>query len=99
MKKILLRVLVVLAIIVAGLLIFIFVSWNKKHAAPYPEIRASSDSMIIARGRYLAFGPAHCASCHVPMDKLKEVDNGLQIPLSGGWELSIPPGTFRAPNL
>ncbi|HZI53447.1 MAG TPA: cytochrome c [Chitinophagaceae bacterium] len=99
MKKILLRILAVLVIIIAGLLIFILAAWNKKHNAPYPGIRASSDSTVIARGKYLAFGPAHCASCHTPMDKLTEVDKGLEIPLSGGWELSIPPGTFRAPNL
>ena len=99
MKRLLLRVLAVLLIIIAGLLIFIFVSWNKKHDAPFPEIKASSDSLVIARGKYLAFGPAHCASCHTPMDKLEAVDKGLEIPLSGGWELAIPPGTFRAPNL
>lgn len=33
------------------------------------------------------------------MDKYSEVENGLEIPLSGGWELDIPPGTYRAPNL
>lgn len=99
MKKILLRTLAVLLIIVAGLITFIFVSWNKKHDAPYPEIKASTDSTVIARGKYLAFGPAHCAGCHVPMDKLEAVDKGLEIPLSGGWELTIPPGTFRARNL
>ena len=71
----------------------------RKHDAPYPAITASTDSVLIARGKYLAFGPAHCTSCHSPMDKLEEVDKGLEIPLSGGWELSIPPGTFRAPNL
>lgn len=78
---------------------FVELTWNKKYDAPYPELKASNDSALIARGKYLAFGPAHCATCHVPMDKIVEVENGLQIPLSGGWELSIPPGTFRAPNI
>ena len=99
MKKILLRVLAVLLIIVAGLVIFIFIAWNKKHDAPYPDIKATTDSAVIARGKYLAFGPAHCASCHVPMEKSADVETGLEPALSGGWELSIPPGTFRAPNL
>jgi len=99
MKKILLRILAVLVVIIAGLLIFIFVAWNKKHNAPYPAITASTDSVVIARGKYLVFGPAHCASCHVPMDKHTEVDKGVEVPLSGGWELTIPPGTFRARNL
>ena len=64
-----------------------------------PDITASSDSTVIARGRYLVFGPAHCAACHIPLDKQKEVDAGGIVPLSGGWEINIPPGTFRAPNL
>ena len=98
MKKIILRILAVLALVIAGLIIFIYATWDKKHDAPYPDIKASIDSTVIARGKYLAFGPAHCASCHAPMDKIAEVDKGLQIPLSGGWELTIPLGTFRARN-
>jgi cytochrome c553 len=54
---------------------------------------------MIARGQYLAFGPAHCGTCHVPMNKIKDVEAGEIIPMSGGWELTIPPGTFRAPNI
>lgn len=82
-----------------GFVVFVMTSWEVKHELPYPEITASSDSTVIARGEYLAFGPAHCATCHVPMDQVAAVEGGLEIPLSGGWELSIPPGTFRAPNL
>ena len=82
MKKILLRVLAVLLIIVAGLVIFIFIAWNKRHDAPYPDIKATTDSAVIARGKYLAFGPAHCASCHVPMEKSADVEKGLEPALS-----------------
>ncbi|HJW28279.1 MAG TPA: c-type cytochrome [Saprospiraceae bacterium] len=90
----------VLVLVIAGFYIFVRSSWNKKFTAPYPEIKASTDSTIIARGRYLAYGPAHCATCHVPMDKIMDVENGdTSQPLSGGWTLSIPPGTFVAPNL
>jgi len=88
-----------IAIVLISLL-FIQLTWDIKFEAPYPEIVASSDSSIIARGKYLAFGPSHCATCHVPMDKIMDVENGLEIPLSGGWELQIPSlGTFRAPNI
>ncbi|TXI31620.1 MAG: cytochrome c [Niabella sp.] len=95
LKKILIAILLILAV----LFVFIELTWNKKFEAPYPQLKASTDSAVIARGRYLAYGPAHCASCHVPMDKAMEVEKGNDIPMSGGWELSIPPGTFRAPNL
>lgn len=97
--KIILRILAVIALLIVCLVVYVQLSWNKKFEAPYPDITASTDSAVIERGKYLAFGPAHCGTCHVPMDKIVDVENGEIIPLSGGWELAIPPGTFRAPNL
>ena len=85
--------------IVLLFILFIQIAGNKKFDAPYPDIVASNDSAIIARGEYLVFGPAHCATCHVPMDKIEDVENGLKIPLIGGWEVDIPPITLRAANL
>jgi len=100
MKKIILYIFGALAIIIVILIGYVQFSWNKKYDAPYPDIKASTDSAVIARGRYLAYGPAHCATCHMPMDKIVHVETtGEELPLSGGWELDIPPGTFRAPNL
>ncbi|MGB4840835.1 MAG: hypothetical protein WBP08_17645 [Saprospiraceae bacterium] len=90
---------ILLVILIVGFYIFVQSTWDKKWDAPYPEISASKDSAVIARGKYLAYGPAHCSTCHVPMDKIMAVENGEILPLSGGWELSIPPGTFIAPNL
>jgi mono/diheme cytochrome c family protein len=88
-----------LGLLIIGLFAFIQLTWDKKFDAPYPEITAVTDSVVIARGKHLALGPAHCISCHVPMDKVRESANGMVMPLSGGWELIIPPGTFRAPNI
>jgi mono/diheme cytochrome c family protein len=99
MKKIALGLLSTILIILLGLLGYVLTTWDKKHDAPLPDIKASSDSAVIARGKYLAFGPAHCAQCHIPDGKHAEVDKGAEIPLSGGFELAIDPGTFRAPNL
>jgi len=99
MMKILLRILAGIALLIVAFVIFIFMAGDKEFEAPYPDIQASTDTIIIARGKYLALGPAHCAHCHVPMDKILDVENGTEMPLIGGWELEIPPGTFRAPNL
>lgn len=93
------KLLIVFAGIILLLFAFIQIAGNKKFDAPYPEIVASTDSSIIARGEYLVFGPAHCATCHVPMDKIKDVESGLKMPLIGGWEVDIPPMTLRAVNL
>lgn len=90
---------IVLVLLIIGLFAFIQFTWDKKHDAPYPDITASTDSAVIARGKHLALGPAHCIHCHVPMDKVKDAEEGIVMPLSGGWEFSIPTGTFRAPNI
>ena len=66
----------VLCLLIIGLLVFIQFSWDKKYDAPYPNITATTDSIIIARGKHLALGPAHCINCHVTMDKLREADEG-----------------------
>ena len=99
MKKIILSILAVIAIVIILFVSYVQLSWDKVYDALYPEISASTDPAVIARGKYLAFGPARCATCHVPMDKIVEVDKGLEIPLSGGWQLTVPVGTFRAPNI
>ena len=99
MKKFLLITLLVILIGIASLFVYVQFSWEKTFEAPYPEITASTDSAVIAHGEHLVFGAAHCAACHVPMDQLMAVDAGEKMPLSGGWELAIPPGTFRAPNI
>jgi mono/diheme cytochrome c family protein len=99
MKRTLLRILAFIGLFVIGLFAFISVIGNPDFESPYQTLTASKDSAIIARGRYLAYGPAHCASCHTPMDRKVDIDRGIEVPMSGGWELSIPPGTFRAANL
>lgn len=100
MKKILVRTLLGLLFAVVALAAYIQISWGmKKFDAPYPDIHASTDSAVIARGKYLAFVPAHCANCHVPFDKIRDVEKGEPIPLIGGWEITLPIGVFRAANI
>ena len=60
---------------------------------------ASSDAAVIARGAYLAYGPAHCAYCHNSIDKHARLDAGEQVPLSGGLEFSIGIAKITSPNL
>ena len=90
---------VLVLLFVIGVYSYVELSWKKTYDAPLPDIKASTDSAIIAHGKHLVTGPAHCISCHVPMDKFREAERGVDMPLSGGWELNIPPGIYRAPNL
>lgn len=99
MKKIILYLLGILTALIACFVIFVMTTWSKKHEAPYPNITATTDSAVIARGKYLVFGPAHCVDCHGDMSKTEQRKKGEIIPLSGGFEMPIDPGIFRPRNL
>jgi mono/diheme cytochrome c family protein len=90
---------IVLFFLVIGLYITIEIRKNRTFKAPYPQIHASKDSAIIAKGKGLVFGPAHCANCHAPVEMEEEVNKGIEAPLSGGLEFKIPIGTIYAKNL
>jgi len=86
-------------ILVVGFVIFVYARANRKYDAPYPEIKASLDSSLIARGEYLMYGPAHCVECHAPVSELPKVMVGEKVPMSGGMDFVLPPGTVHAPNI
>ncbi len=89
----------VLLVLVLGLVVTVLLRWRRTFDVPLPDIHASTDSAVIATGRYLAYGPAHCAYCHTTAETAPALDRGEQPPLSGGFIFQIPPGTFRTPNL
>jgi len=95
----------ILAYVVAGVLGLVVIvlgiaelRWDRTFQAPATHIVASRDSSVIARGRYLAYGPAHCVGCHVAPSDTALARSG-QPPLAGGGVFRIPPGTFYARNL
>jgi len=62
-------------------------------------LTAVMDSATVARGRYLANGPAHCVGCHTPEGPLAPLDPNEPPPMIGGYAFGVPGGTVRAPNL
>ncbi len=66
---------------------------------PYPESRVVSDPETLFRGRYLVFGPGHCADCHAAPSQKAEVDSGREAELSGGYAIKTFLGEMRAPNI
>ncbi len=88
-----------LVVIVIGFVVFVYVGYNRKYEAPYPEITASKDSSLIARGEYLVYGPAHCVYCHAPVSEITRVLAGEKVPLSGGFDFIMPPGNIYTPNI
>jgi len=72
---------------------------NLTYDRPYPAIRASSDSAVIQRGKYLVFGAAHCADCHGPTNSDSLYNLGLDVPLAGGFTFDFDLGKIYAKNI
>jgi len=89
----------VLAVCGVGLIGAVQLRWDRTFTAAEPALRASTDPAVIERGRYLAYGPAHCAYCHTTTEQWPALDAGEQPPLSGGAVFKLPLGTFYSPNL
>src|SRR5690242_15137368 len=85
-KRFVIGVAVVLVLAVSTVAIAVVARENRTFDAPYPDIHASTDPAVVARGQYLATGPAHCTACHGPE-------------LAGGLAFELPIGTVYARNL
>lgn len=91
---------IVLAILVLGLVVTVYARKDRKFDAPYPDIHASKDSAVIARGKYLVTGLAHCPECHANMAEMPKVERGEEVALSGGMNFVLPGvATIYAPNI
>ncbi len=91
---------IVLLVLIAGVTITTLSRQHLKYDAPYPGIKASGDSAVIARGRHLVTGPAHCVDCHSPVRNVDSVLNlGQEVPLIGGYQFDLPFGKFYTRNL
>jgi hypothetical protein len=73
------------------------VSFDKEYQVMNMQIEG--DSAMITHGRYLAYGPAHCASCHVPVDQMDRIEAGEELPMIGGFEFVLPIATYYTPNI
>jgi mono/diheme cytochrome c family protein len=85
-KRFVIGVAVVLVLAVSTVAIAVVARENRTFDAPYPDLHASTDPAVIARGQYLATGPAHCTACHGD-------------DLAGGLAFELPIGTVYARNL
>lgn len=81
---------------------YVAVTWDKNwNEVEGPDLKASTDSAVIARGEYLVRGPAHCSSCHVGgSDESARVDAGEKLPMRGGLVMFDGPlGKLVSANL
>jgi mono/diheme cytochrome c family protein len=88
-----------LSLFVLGLVSAVQMRWDRTFDVPYPELHASTDSATIAYGRYLVYGPAHCADCHRSVESGSLMAAGSFDPLVGGTPFVLPIGTIYTPNI
>jgi mono/diheme cytochrome c family protein len=100
-KKILLITFSIILLAVLVFFIYVQMSWDKVYDWPGPALKASTDSALIARGKYLVNGPAHCGSCHISdFDDMIAGDEGKEVALRGGLKFPMGPlGTIYTRNL
>jgi mono/diheme cytochrome c family protein len=100
-KKVLLIGFALIVLVFIGLFVYSQTSWDKTYDWPGPGLHASTDSTVIARGKYLVEGPAHCGSCHISnFDDLVAGDEGKDVPLKGGVRFPMGPlGAMYTRNL
>lgn len=90
---------IILLLIITTVVVIVLSRQNVKYSAPYPNIHAVKDSAVLARGKYLVYGPAHCADCHGAKGTDADVNAGKEVALSGGKFFAIPPGNIYMPNI
>jgi mono/diheme cytochrome c family protein len=93
---------VAVAVVIVGFAMYVARTWDREYAeVPLPnDIHVSTDAAVLARGKYLVYGPAHCIECHGAADALQKLTDGVETPLSGGMRLAIGPmGVVYAANL
>jgi mono/diheme cytochrome c family protein len=98
-RKLLLGLVLVVAVLFAGLSLYIASRQHLTFNPPYPEIAASADTAIVARGHYLVRNLVNCWQCHGDPSQAAQAAEGADIPLSGGTRFNIPPGIFYARNI
>jgi mono/diheme cytochrome c family protein len=91
---------IVILLLITGVVVTALLRQHVTYEAPYPAVKASKDSAVIAKGRHLVLGPAHCVDCH---STVKNVDSlvklGQEPALSGGMPFDLPFGKFYTRNI
>ncbi len=88
-----------LLVLIVGFAALVMSRQHRVFDAPYPRIARSTDSAVLARGKYLVYGPAHCADCHSKVGNEAAVNRGEIVDLPGGRQFPIEIGTLYARNI
>jgi mono/diheme cytochrome c family protein len=92
----------VVVLLVSAFALYVWRTWDRSYDEyPVPQVQASRDPAVIARGEYLVYGPAHCVECHASsFVEFQKIVAGQQVPLQGGTKFEAPPlGAIYSRNL
>jgi len=89
----------ILLFLAAGITIITASRQHLKYEAPFPVIKVSKDSLVIAQGKHLVFGAAHCINCHSGANADSLINLGLPVDLTGGFEFDLPVGKIYSKNI
>ncbi len=98
-KKILKWTGIIVLSVLLMLVIVVSLRQDLDFEAPYPSVSSSTDSAMLERGRYLVYGPAHCADCHSDPSKRDSINKGFEVVLAGGNKFELPFGTIYTKNI
>ena len=90
---------IVLVVLTVALSLTVMARQNLKYSAPYPDIKTSKDTAIVARGKHLVFSSAHCVNCHNNNNPDSLMALGSDVPLSGGVLFDLPLGKIYSKNI
>ena len=99
MKKVLTGLGAVIVLVVAVVAAYVASRQHLKFDRPYPAVAASTDTAVVARGRYVVRRLANCGACHGDPQQAERNLEGEEVPLSGGFAFKIPPGEFFVRNI
>ncbi len=98
-KKILKWTVLILFIMLIGIAGITASRQHVKYEAPYPDIHASKDTAVIAKGKHLVYSIAHCNVCHNNQNTDSLLEKGEDVPLTGGFEFDLPVGKIYTRNI
>jgi mono/diheme cytochrome c family protein len=99
LKKILKWTGIFILFIAIALAITVQARQDLTYDAPYPNITASKDSAVIARGKHLVFSSAHCINCHNSQNPDSLVSAGSEVSLTGGVAFRLSVGVIYSRNI
>lgn len=91
-----LKVVGIIVSLICVFLLYVQLTFRQTFERQTTGIKSSSDSSVIARGKYLVLGAAHCYTCHMPDSVLKRGDYERMM---GGNPMETPFATFYTPNI